>query len=99
MYKLQRSGWITRLSDGLSIPPEPANADYQDYLAAVAKGASVQEADPPPEPEPSRDERLLAAVDSAKAAVAESKVFTAQQAAVLSAVFDGLGRAITGEAP
>lgn len=48
---------------------------------------------------PTRDDRLLAAVDAAKTAVAGGKVFSAEQAAVLSAVFDGLGRAITGEAP
>lgn len=54
--------------------------------------------DPEPEPAPSRDEQLLAAVDAAKAAVAVGKVFSAEQAAVLAAVFDGLGKAITGEA-
>lgn len=52
-----------------------------------------------PQTGPSRHERLLAAVDSAKTAVSRSKSFTTEQAAVLSAVFDGLGKAITGEAP
>lgn len=48
MYKLQRSGWITRLSDGLSIPPDAANADYQDYLRWVQAGNTAQPADPAP---------------------------------------------------
>lgn len=59
----------------------------------------AQRAQPEPEIGATRDERLLAAVDAAKAAVTGGKVFSAEQAAVLSAVFDGLGRAITGEAP
>lgn len=68
-------------------------------IAWSAEAVVIVEAHRPPAPELTRDERLLAAVDSAKTAVAESKVFTAEQAAVLSAMFDGLGKAITGEAP
>ena len=98
-YKLTRDGMIVRLSDAAFIPADALNADYQKYLAWVAAGNAAQAADPLPDGGPSRDERLLAAVDSAKAAVAKSKVFTSAQAAVLSAVFDGLGKAITGEAP
>lgn len=48
MYKLQRSGWITRLADGASIPPDQANADYQDYLAWVLAGNAATPADPAP---------------------------------------------------
>ncbi len=80
------------------IPVDDGNRDYQDYLRWVAAGNTPDPADHEPEPEPSLDERLLAAVDAAKAAVTDTKVFTARQAAVLSAVFDGLGKAITGEA-
>lgn len=71
--------------------------DFNDALLTPVLDAHDPTPDPEPEPEPSRDDRLLAAVDSAKAAVAKSKVFTSAQAAVLSAVFDGLGKAITGE--
>ena len=97
-YKLLSGGAVRRLADGAAVPPAPLNGDYQDYLRWVAAGNTAHAADPEPEPEPSRDERLLAAVDSAKTAVTASKSFTAEQAAVLSAVFDGLGKAITGEA-
>lgn len=50
--------------------------------------------DPAPLP-PSRDDRLMVAVEQAKVAV-EGGAFTKQQAATLAAVFDGLGAAITG---
>ena len=103
-YQLLADGsFVRRLSDGAQIPADPLNRNYQEYLAWVADGNTAQPADPEPEPEPepepSLDERLLAAVDSAKTAVTASKSFTAEQAAVLAAVFDGLGKAITGEAP
>lgn len=48
MYQLQRSGEITRLSDKASIPPDPANRDYRDYLDWVAAGNTATPADPPP---------------------------------------------------
>lgn len=98
MYKLNGAG-VVRLADGANIPADPLNADYQRYLADIEKGADVQEADPEPTPEPSRDERLLEAVEQAKSAVSTGSVFTKAQVATLSACFDGLAQAITGVQP
>ena len=48
MYKLNRnSASITRLSDGASIPNDPANTDYARYLEWVAAGNAPTPADPP----------------------------------------------------
>jgi hypothetical protein len=97
-YKHINANVIARTADSHIeyIPKTEGNADYQAYLAWVAAGNEAVPADPAPEVKPSRDQRLLAAVDQAKAAVGAGSVFTKQQAAVLAAAFDGLGAAITG---
>lgn len=34
-------GYIIRASDGASIPPDPANRDYRDAMAALAAGDTI----------------------------------------------------------
>lgn len=46
-YKLNPGGSVIRLSDGASIPPDPANMDYAAYLAWVVAGGVPDPADPP----------------------------------------------------
>ena len=53
MYKLSRElpsyldipKYITKISDGSLIPFDPANTDYQAYLAWVAEGGVPEPAD------------------------------------------------------
>ena len=47
MYKLNNASTsITRLSDNASIPADPANTDYANYLVWLDEGNTPQEADP-----------------------------------------------------
>jgi hypothetical protein len=48
MYQELRFGIVKRLEDNASIPPDPANTDYQAYLQWLAEG---NEPLPPDEPE------------------------------------------------
>jgi hypothetical protein len=46
MYMGQQNTAILR-SDGASIPPDPANTDYQEYLKWLAEGNTPLPADEP----------------------------------------------------
>lgn len=49
-YQLTSGTGILRTSDGAFIPPDPANVDYQTYLAWVAAGNTPDPAPIPPMP-------------------------------------------------
>ena len=60
MYKLQ-SATILRLSDGASIPQDPANVDYAKYLIWCSEGNIPESVDPLPIPDPK--EAIKAQID------------------------------------
>jgi len=48
-YQLHETGAVIQVENNLLIPPDPANTDYQTYLAWLEEG---NEPLPAPEPEP-----------------------------------------------
>ena len=52
-YQLTASTSIIRLSDGATIPNDPGNRDYREYLDWLAAGNTPEPAPAPPPPPPS----------------------------------------------
>jgi hypothetical protein len=53
MYQLTTGTSIIRLSDGATIPNDPGNRDYREYLEYLAAGNTPEPAPAPPPPPPS----------------------------------------------
>jgi hypothetical protein len=53
MYQLTTGTSIIRLSDGATIPPDPGNRDYREYLEYLEAGNTPEPAPAPPPPPPS----------------------------------------------
>ena len=70
-YQLTQSGNFLRLEDQACIPPDPANTDYQAFLAWVEAGNTPEPAPIPEPPAPLTTEQKLEAaglsVDELKA--------------------------------
>lgn len=69
-YQLTHSNMILRLSDELWISPDPANTDYQVYLAWLDEGNTPEPAPEPPAPPVLTTEQKL---EAAGLTVAELK--------------------------
>jgi hypothetical protein len=60
-YQLTTGDTILRLADNAFIPQDPANTDYQQYLAWLEEGNEPLPPDPTPEPEPLTAQQKLEA--------------------------------------
>lgn len=52
MYRLTTTPEVVRLADGALVPADPANTDYQQYLAWLAAGHTPAPAPDPAAPDP-----------------------------------------------
>lgn len=72
---------IVRITDNAFIPLDPANTDYQEYLAWVEEGNTPQPADTLPEPTPAPNwiqfSNFLLAESSILAKLSSSSLFSA----------------------
>lgn len=61
-YRLSSGECVLRIEDNAFIPPDPANADYQEYLAWIEAGNTPEPAPAlSPALEPTPAEKLAAA--------------------------------------
>ena len=60
-YQITEYGYIKRISDNAFIPLDPANIDYQQYLAWLEEGNEPLPPDPEPTPEPLTAQQKLEA--------------------------------------
>lgn len=88
-YKLTNDPYIIRTSDGASIPTDPANTDFVEYLEWYAEGNTPDAADPLPVPtyaDKRREE--YPAIGDQLDALFHAGVFPADMAAQIQAVKD-----------
>lgn len=69
-YQLTQGDTIVRIADNAFIPPDPANTDYQRYLAWLEEGNTPE---PAPEPEPAPVLTIEQKLEAAGLTVAELK--------------------------
>ena len=89
MYQLTNSTSITRQSDSATIPADPANTDYADYLAWLAEGNTPEPADAPLPPTPLQE---ISAIEAANP-------ITHRMLRELTLSVAGIASAVTGKAP
>ena len=85
-YRLTTTATVLRLADGASIPADPANSDYAEYLAWVEAGGVPMAADA--EPDITADTvraQMLALEDRQARAVRECLLALAGQGVALPA--------------
>ena len=61
MYIQLNNGFLIKIASGDCIPPDPANTDYQAYLAWLEEGNEPLPPDPIVEPEPLTPQQKLEA--------------------------------------
>jgi hypothetical protein len=75
-YKQTNSDFVLRVSDGVLIPPDAANTDYQRYQQWLAEGNTPDPVDPP---DPLTPEQIVALRQSAYQAESDPIFFKWQR--------------------